>query len=338
MAERVYQTGLKNSRNKELNEVMEVTENSTNELIARIEAKYDKMSKGQKRLADYVCQNYDKAVFLTAARLGEIVGVSESTVVRFATQLGYKGYPGFQKALEELVRNKLNSIQRMEVTYGRISQSEILETVLQSDIEKIKLTLAAIDHKAFNLAIDTILNARKIYVIGIRSCAPLASFLTFYLNLVCEDVTAVNTNSSSEIFEQLIRIGEEDVIIGISFPRYSMRTLKALEFASNRKAKVITLTDSIHSPMNLYSSCNLIARSDMASIVDSLVAPLSVVNALIVALCMKKQKEVVSTLEMLEKIWGEYQVYSGDELNPVSGTVSVGGQEDEENKKGGDSE
>ena len=338
MAERVYQTGLKNSRNKELNEVMEVTENSTNELIARIEAKYDKMSKGQKRLADYVRQNYDKAVFLTAARLGEIVGVSESTVVRFATQLGYKGYPGFQKALEELVRNKLNSIQRMEVTYGRISQSEILETVLQSDIEKIKLTLAAIDHKAFNLAIDTILNARKIYVIGIRSCAPLASFLTFYLNLVCEDVTAVNTNSSSEIFEQLIRIGEEDVIIGISFPRYSMRTLKALEFASNRKAKVITLTDSIHSPMNLYSSCNLIARSDMASIVDSLVAPLSVVNALIVALCMKKQKEVVSTLEMLEKIWGEYQVYSGDELNPVSGTVSVGGQEDEEKKKGGDSE
>ena len=338
MAERVYQTGLKNSRNKELNEVMEVTENSTNELIARIEAKYDKMSKGQKRLADYVCQNYDKAVFLTAARLGEIVGVSESTVVRFATQLGYKGSPGFQKALEELVRNKLNSIQRMEVTYGRISQSEILETVLQSDIEKIKLTLAAIDHKAFNLAIDTILNARKIYVIGIRSCAPLASFLTFYLNLVCEDVTAVNTNSSSEIFEQLIRIGEEDVIIGISFPRYSMRTLKALEFASNRKAKVITLTDSIHSPMNLYSSCNLIARSDMASIVDSLVAPLSVVNALIVALCMKKQKEVVSTLEMREKIWGEYQVYSGDELNPVSGTVSVGGQEDEEKKKGGDSE
>ena len=338
MAERVYQTGLKNSRNKELNEVMEVTENSTNELIARIEAKYDKMSKGQKRLADYVCQNYDKAVFLTAARLGEIVGVSESTVVRFATQLGYKGYPGFQKALEELVRNKLNSIQRMEVTYGRISQSEILETVLQSDIEKIKLTLAAIDHKAFNLAIDTILNARKIYVIGIRSCAPLASFLTFYLNLVCEDVTAVNTNSSSEIFEQLIRIGEEDVIIGISFPRYSMRTLKALEFASNRKAKVITLTDSIHSPMNLYSSCNLIARSDMASIVDSLVAPLRVGIALDGERCMEKQKEVVSTLEMLEKIWGEYQVYSGDELNPVSGTVSVGGQEDEEKKKGGDSE
>ncbi|MBS5325471.1 MurR/RpiR family transcriptional regulator [Lachnospiraceae bacterium AM23-2LB] len=283
-----------------------------------MEERRSQMSKGQKRLADYVSKNYDKAVFLTAAKLGEVVGVSESTVVRFATQLGYKGYPGFQKALEELVRNKLNSIQRMEVTYGRISQSEIIEAVLHSDIEKIKLTLEAIDQKAFDLAIDTLLNAKRVYVIGIRSCAPLASFLSFYLNLVCENVTLVNTNSSSEIFEQLIRINEEDVIVGISFPRYSMRTLKALEFASNRKAKVITLTDSVHSPMNLYSSCNLIARSDMASIVDSLVAPLSVINALVVALCMKKQREVVTTLETLEKIWGEYQVYSNDELNQVN--------------------
>lgn len=310
-----------------------MSENSTNELLIRMEEKYKKMSKGQKRLADYVTENYDKAVFLTAARLGEVVGVSESTVVRFATQLGYKGYPGFQKALEELVRNKLNSIQRMEVTYGRISQSEILETVLQSDIEKIKLTLTGIDQKAFELAIDTILSAKRIYVIGIRSCAPLASFLCFYLNLVCENVTAVNTNSSSEIFEQLIRINEEDVIIGISFPRYSMRTLKALEFASNRKAKVITLTDSVHSPMNLYSSCNLIARSDMASIVDSLVAPLSVINALVVALCMKKQKEVVNTLETLEQIWGEYQVYSKDELNQVDDTLTESSSgKSEENK------
>ena len=292
-------------------------ETTTNELLLRIKEKYKKMSKGQRRLADYVCNDYDKAVFLTAAKLGEIVGVSESTVVRFATQLGYKGYPGFQKALEELVRNKLNSIQRMEVTYGRISQSEILETVLQSDIDKIKMTLADIDHKAFDLAIDTLLNARRVYVIGIRSCAPLASFLGFYLNLVCDNVSVVDVNSSSEIFEQLIRINEHDVIIGISFPRYSMRTLKALEFASNRKAKVITLTDSVHSPMNLYSSCNLIARSDMASIVDSLVAPLSVVNALVVALCMKRQKEVVSTLETLEEIWGEYEVYSRGELDPM---------------------
>lgn len=300
-----------------------VVENSTNELQMRIEEKYRDLSKGQKRVAEYVLDNYDKAVFLTAARLGEVVGVSESTVVRFATQLGYKGYPEFQKALEELVRNRLNSIQRMKVTYGRISQSQILETVLQSDIEKIKQTLNGIDHLAFNQAIDTILNARKIYVLGIRSCAPLAAFMSFYLNLLCDNVIAVNTNSSSEIFEQLIRIGEEDVIIGISFPRYSQRTLKALEFASKRKAKIITLTDSVHSPINIYSSCNLIARSDMASIVDSLVAPLSVVNALIVALCMKKQEEVIGTLETLEQIWGEYQVYSGDELNRIEDNSEV---------------
>lgn len=295
--------------------------NNTNELLSKINGRYVKLSKGQKRLADYIMGNYDKAVFLTAAKLGKTVGVSESTVVRFATQLGYEGYPGFQKALEELVRNKLNSIQRMEVTYGRISQSEILGTVLQSDIEKIKMTLTSVDQSTFDLAVKTILDARRIYIVGIRSCAPLANFLAFYLNLIFENVTLVNTNSSSEIFEQLIRIGGEDVIIGISFPRYSMRTLKALEFASNRKAKVITLTDSIHSPMNLYSSCNLIARSDMASIVDSLVAPLSVINALIVALCMKKQKEVIATLGTLEEIWDEYQVYNSDELDPVNDKV-----------------
>lgn len=297
--------------------------NNTNELLSKINEKYAKLSKGQKLLAGYIAENYDKAVFLTAAKLGKTVGVSESTVVRFATQLGYDGYPGFQKALEELVRNKLNSIQRMEVAYGRIAQSEILETVLQSDIEKIKMTLAGIEQDAFDLAVETMLQAKRIYIVGIRSCAPLASFLGFYLNLIFDNVTLVNTNSASEIFEQLIRISEDDVIIGISFPRYSMRTLKALEFASNRKAKVITLTDSIHSPMNLYSSCNLIARSDMASIVDSLVAPLSVVNALVVALCMKKQTEVISTLGTLEEIWDEYQVYSSDELNPVNDKMSL---------------
>ena len=303
---------------------------NTNKLLNKIDKNYEQMSKGQKLLADYILKNYDNAVFLTAAKLGKVVGVSESTVVRFATQLGYQGYPGFQKALEELVRNKLNSIQRMEVTYGRISQSEILASVLQSDIEKIKLTLANMDQNAFELAVETILNAKRIYVVGIRSCAPLANFLSFYLNLIFDNVTSVHTNSSSEIFEQLIRIGAEDVIIGISFPRYSMRTLKALEFASNRKAKVITLTDSVHSPMTLYSSCNLIARSDMASIVDSLVAPLSVVNALVVALCMKKQKDVIATLETLEQIWDEYQVYSSDELNQVDDSVSLNFKENEE--------
>mgnify|MGYP000588103425 CR=1 FL=1 len=270
-----------------------------NELLQKIDGGYSKFSKGQKKLADFIKEDYDKAAFRS------------------------DGYPGFQKALGEMVRTKLNSIQRMEVTYGRISQGEILTSVLQSDIDKIKLTMQSIDHESFELAVETILNAKKIYVIGIRSCAPLASFLGFYLNLICDNVVAVHTNSSSEIFEQLIRIDEDDVIIGISFPRYSMRTLKALEFASNRKAKVITLTDSVHSPMTLYSSCNLIARSDMASIVDSLVAPLSVVNALVVALCMKKQDEVITTLETLERIWDEYQVYSKDELNMVDDKVEL---------------
>lgn len=296
---------------------------NTNDLLNRINQKYGSMSKGQKLLATYISDNYDKAVFLTAAKMGEIVGVSESTVVRFAMSLGYKGYPEFQSALEELVRNKLNSVQRMEVTYGRISQSAILETVLQSDADKLKSTLEKIDHQAFDLAVDTILSARNIYIVGIRSCAPLASFLSFYLTLMFDNVRLLHTNSSSEIFEQMVRIGEEDVIIGISFPRYSMRTLKALEFANNRSAKVITITDSVHSPMNLYSSCNLIADSDMASIVDSLVAPLSVINALIVALCMKKQTEVAKTLTTLEEIWDEYQVYENDEIDVIDDSIKV---------------
>ena len=189
---------------------------------------------------------------------------------------------------------------------------------LQSDADKLKSTLDKIDHNAFELAVDTILKAKNIYVVGIRSCAPLASFLGFYLNLMFRDVTIVSTNNSSEIFEQMLRIDEDDCIIGISFPRYSMRTLKAMEFANNRNARVITITDCKHSPMNLYSSCNLLARSDMSSVVDSLVAPLSVINALIVSLCMKKQDNVVETLEMLEDIWNEYQVYGSDEINRVN--------------------
>lgn len=296
---------------------------NTNDLSSRINRKYSSMSKGQKLLATYITDNYDKAAFLTAAKLGGVVGVSESTVVRFAIHLGYKGYPQFQKALEELVSNKLNSIQKMEVKYGRISQPQILETVLKSDVDNIKNTLEQIDQTTFELAVDMILNAKSIYIIGIRSCAPLAGFLAFYFNLMFDHVCLLNTNSSSELFEQMLRIGSEDIIIGISFPRYSMRTLKAMEFANHRKAKVITLTDSVHSPMNLYSSCNLIAKSDMASIVDSLVAPLSVINSLIVALCMKKQSEVAKTLKMLEEIWDEYQVYENDEIDSMDDSLQM---------------
>ena len=300
-------------------------------LSSRISRLYPKMSKGQKRLADYVMEHYEKAAFMTAAELGKQARVSESTTVRFATLLGYRGFPEFHQTLEELVRNRLNSIQRMEVTYERIPQDKILDTVLTSDIEKIKLTQEHMDRKAFHLAIETILSAKNIYVMGLRSCAPLAAFLAFYLNEIFDNVRLVNSTGSSEVFEQLIRIGEEDVIIGISFPRYSMRTLKAMEFANNRNAKVITLTDIIHSPMNLYSSCNLIARSDMASIVDSLVAPLSVINALIVALSMRRQNEVVNTMTTLERIWNEYQVYSRDEINPLDDHRSINLKDPDQN-------
>ena len=285
-----------------------------NDLMRRIHSQ-KKLSKGQKRIAGYLEAHYDKAAFLTAARLGEMAGVSESTVVRFAVSLGYSGYPQFQQALEEYVRHKLNSIQRIEMTSDIMQERGVLDSVLLSDAEKLRTTLETIDRRAFEQAVDTLLEAKTIYVVGIRSCAPLASFLGFYLNLIVKDVRVLNTSNASELFEQMIHIGEEDVIIGISFPRYSMRTLKALEFANNRNARVITLTDSRNSPMNLYSSCNLLARSDMASIVDSLVAPLSVINALIVSLCMKKQQNVIETLENLEEIWDEYQVYNNDEID-----------------------
>lgn len=296
---------------------------NTNDLRSRINQKYGTMSKNQKLLAAYITDHYEKAAFLTAARLGETVGVSESTVVRFASGLGYRGYPGFQKALEELVQNKLSDAQKTEITYEKIRQSQILETILQSDAANIESTLELIDQTAFDLAVDTILEARNIYVAGIRSCAPLADFLAFYLNLMFEGVHLLHTNSSSELFEQMVRIGKEDVMIGISFPRYSMRILKAMEFANNRSARVITLTDSIHSPMNLYSSCNLIAKSGMLSIADSLVAPLSVINALIAALCAKKQTEVAKTLDTLEKIWEEYQVYERDEIDSVDDSIKM---------------
>ena len=296
---------------------------NTNDLTSRINERYSSMSKGQKLLAGYITDYYDKAVFLTAAKLGETVGVSESTVVRFAVHLGYKGYPEFQQSLEEMVRGKLSAIQHTEVSYGRIGRSGVLESVLRADMEKIKGTLEKIDRHAFQLAVDTILSARRIYVAGIRSCAPLAAFLAFYLNFMFDNVTNLQTNSSSELFEQMVRIGREDVIIGISFPRYSMRTLKALEFANNRSAKVITLTDSVHSPMNLYSSCNLIADSDMISIADSLVAPLSVINALITALCIRRQDEVAGTLDALEDIWEEYQFYGNDEIDYIDDTLKM---------------
>lgn len=273
------------------------------------------MSKGQKAISAFIYDHYDQAVFMTAARLGETVGVSESTVVRYAMFIGYNGYPEFQRDLEDWVQNKINSVQKIGAKYGRSTQSEILTSVLQADIEKLQDTIQKLDPVAFETAVDIILEAKTVYVMGVRSCEPLAEFLNFYLNMIRGNVVLLKTTSISETFEQMIRIDEQDAMIGISFPRYSMRTLKAMEFANDRNAKVITVTDSVHSPMNLYSSCNLLARSDMVSIVDSLVAPLSVINALVVAMCLKRPEEVKKSLKNLEEAWNNYQVYLNDEIN-----------------------
>ena len=280
-----------------------------------IEDHFPKMSKSHKKIAAYVQEHFDQAVFMTAAKLGEALEISESTVVRFASGIGFEGYPEFQKALAECVKDKLSKIQKMDELYGRRSQSEIITTVLNADIEKLQHTIEHLDVQAFEAAVDTILNAGTVYIMGLRSNEPLAGFLHFYLNMIRENVVLINTSSISETFEQMIRISEKDCFIGISFPRYSMRTLKAMEFANDRNAKVIAITDTVHSPMNLYSSCNLLARSDMVSIVDSLVAPLSVINALVVELCMKRPEEVRRNLEMLEETWNNYQVYLNDEIN-----------------------
>ena len=285
------------------------------DIITRINEYYNKMSKGQKAISAFIYDHYDQAVFMTAAKLGDTVGVSESTVVSFASYIGYSGYPEFQKDLEEWVQNKINSVQKIDAKYGRSTQSEIVTSVLNADIEKITDTIDNLDPAAFETAVDTILGARNIYIMGIRSCAPLADFLHFYLNMIRGNVILLRTTSVSETFEQMIRIDENDAMIGISFPRYSMRTLKAMEFANDRNAKVIAITDTVHSPMNLYSSCNLLARSDMVSIVDSLVAPLSLINALVVAMCLKRPGDVTKNLKELENAWNNYQVYLNDEIN-----------------------
>lgn len=286
-----------------------------NNILARMDERYTKMSKSHKAIAEYITDHYEQAVFMTAAKLGEAVGVSESTVVRFASGIGYAGYPEFQKALEDWVKDKLNSVQKIGAKYGKSTQSEILTSVLQADIEKIQDTIVNLDSASFEMAVDIILEAETVYVVGIRSCEPLADFFHFYLNMVRGNIVLLKTTSVSEMFEQMLRISEKDAIVGISFPRYSMRTLKAMEYANDRNAKVIAVTDSVHSPMNLYSSCNLFARSDMVSIVDSLVAPLSVINALVVALCLKRPEDVKNNLEQLEQVWNNYQVYLNDEIN-----------------------
>jgi len=291
--------------------------NETYDTISRINEKFNKMSKSHKKLATFVIDHYEQAAFMTAAKLAKAVGTSEATVVRFAYALEYDGYPEFQASLANWVKKKLNSVQSIGAKYGSSTQAEILTSVLSADIEKIEDTIEHIDAQAFETAVDIILGAKHVYIIGLRSCKPMAQFLHFYLNIIRGDVNLIDSTSTSETFEQMLRINEKDVVIGISFPRYSMRTLKAMEMANDKNAKVITITDTIHSPMCLYSSCNLLARSDMVSIVDSLVAPLSVINALVVAMCLKRPDDVRRNLESLEYAWDNYQVYLKDEIDFV---------------------
>ena len=279
------------------------------DILAVIQENLHTFSKGQKKIANFILESYDKAAFMTASRLGKRVGVSESTVVRFAAELGYDGYPDMQKSLQKMIRNRLTSVQRIEVTNDRLGDQDLLSMVLQSDIEKIRQTLEELDRDAFDRAVDAIVAARKIYIIGVRSSAALASFLYFYCNLIFENVALVSASPSSEIFESLLRVGPGDVVIGVSFPRYSSRTVQAMSFARDRGADTVAITDSEASPLAPICRHTLRARSDMASFVDSLVAPLSLVNALLVAVSQRKNDELARTFQNLEDIWDEYGVY-----------------------------
>ena len=279
------------------------------DILAIIQEKMSAFSKGQRKIGNFILDSYDKAAFMTASRLGKKVGVSESTVVRFAAELGYDGYPDMQKSLQKMIRNQLTSVQRIEVTKDRLGDQDLLSMVLQSDIEKIRLTLEEIDRDSFDKAVDAIVSARKLYIIGVRSSAAIATFMNFYFNLIFDNVVKVSANTASEVFENLLRVGEGDVVIGISFPRYSSRTIQAMNFARDRGATTIAITDSEASPLAAISRYTLKARSDMASFVDSLVAPLSMVNALLVAVSRKKGDELSRTFQTLEQIWEEYGVY-----------------------------
>ena len=299
-------------------------EKETENIVKIINGKFPAMSRGQRKLAEYILAQYDKAAFLTAAQIGKQVGVSESTVVRFAGLLGYKGFPQMQKALEGMVYKRLHEAPAVDIENENISGQEVLEQILKKDIRNISNTLEMADRRTFEMAVEKLLNARHVYLVGIRGSEPLAVYMGFYLKLMLDEVTVVSNGNTSDLFEELMKINEEDCLVGISFPRYSMRTLKAIEFANSRSVSVITITDSINSSMNLYSSCNLIARSDMTAAADSLCAPMSLVNALITAVMAKRRKNLLNRLEMLEDICNQYGTGENDELNKVDDSDCIG--------------
>ncbi len=279
-------------------------------LLVRIDMARDSFSKGQRRIANFIEEHYDEAAFMTASKLGEIVGVSESTVVRFATEIGYSGYPYLQKAMQEMIRDKLTSIGRIEVTTGRIGDKDVLDSVLNQDIDKIKRTIEEISREDFEHAVDAIINAEHIYIFGVKSASYIASFFGYYLDLMFGNVIMLNTTSKTTNYEKLFRITDKDVMIGISFPRYSTMAVDAMSFARERGAHVVAITDSMVSPLVTTADSILIARSDIASIVDSLVAPLSLINALIVAMVIKRKDEVKETFSKLEQVWLEQSIYA----------------------------
>lgn len=279
------------------------------QITVRIKRKMSTFSKGQRLIAQYILEHYDKVAFMTASKLGATVGVSESTVVRFATEIGYAGYPELQKAVQEMIRNKMTSLQRLEMAANMHDPDSVLQTILSNDIEIIRQTMEETCHHSFYRAAEAIAGARKVYIIGARSSQALATFLSYYLNFIVENVVLINVTSAEEIFEQMIRISDQDAIIGISFPRYSTKAVKALDFASSRGAKVVAITDSAVSPLAESADYLLLARSDMASFVDTLVAPLSLINALIVAIAIEKKEEVANLFQKLEDIWDAYEVY-----------------------------
>ena len=279
------------------------------DILTTIHKKMGSFSKGQKRIAAYIAASYDKAAFMTASKLGKMANVSESTVVRFAVELGFDGYPNMQKALQEMVRNKLTSVQRMEVVNDRLGNQDVVSMVLQSDIESIRMTGEGLDRVMLDRAVDAIIHAKNIYIVGVRSSAAIALYMSFYFRNIFDNVKLVNSSATSEMIEQMLHVSGEDVVIGISLPRYSTRTVKMMEFAKDSGAQVVVITDSLEAPAARSADHTLVAKSDMVSVVDSLVAPMSLVNALIVAISRRKEQEMSRIFENLEKIWQEYEVY-----------------------------
>lgn len=280
-----------------------------NDLLSVLARGSNKFSKGQRIIAKYILNNYDKAAFMTAGKLGRIVGVSESTVVRFAAELGYDGYPSMRKALQEMIRNRLTSVQRIEVAKSMIDDTDLVKSIIGSDMQNLQATLELLEHDSFNKLIDSIVEAKNIYIVGMRTSTSLSSFLGLYLSLLRGNVSVVHDTAASEIYEQIIRIGEGDLFIGISFPRYSSHTVDAMQFAKKMGAKTAAITDGASSPLNGIADVCLHAKSDMVSFLDSLVAPMSLINAIIVAVGIRNKERVSETFERLEKIWSEHDVY-----------------------------